>query len=72
MPEAIAPRISGGRQHEDYDVLDSDREVGLIYLVDSDHGRKTRVLGAVGNDPCPTITRFPTGSRLPRLMTSGV
>jgi hypothetical protein len=33
-------RKSGSWQHEDYDVFDGDREIGRIYLVDSDGGNE--------------------------------
>jgi hypothetical protein len=35
LRRANVSRISGSWQHEDYDVFDGDREVGRIYLVDS-------------------------------------
>jgi hypothetical protein len=34
-------RISGQWQDEDYDVFDGDRDVGRIYLVDSNAGIET-------------------------------
>jgi hypothetical protein len=34
-------RQGGSRQHEDYDVFHGAREVGRIYLIDSDGGNET-------------------------------
>jgi hypothetical protein len=39
LRRANVSRISGQWQDEDYDVFDGDREVGRIYLIDSEAGR---------------------------------
>jgi hypothetical protein len=38
---ANVSRISGQWQDEDYDVFDGERDVGRIYLVDSNDGQET-------------------------------
>jgi hypothetical protein len=57
-----ASRISGECQHAGYNVLDGDRAVGCIYLVDSDHGRekwaewcRNRLLALGCRDPVERI-----------------
>jgi hypothetical protein len=41
LRRANVSRISGQWQDEDYDVFDGDRDVGRIYLVDSNAGTET-------------------------------
>jgi hypothetical protein len=41
LRRANVSRKSGSWQHEDYDVFDDDRDVGRIYLVDSNAGTET-------------------------------
>jgi hypothetical protein len=41
LRRANISRKGGSWQHEDYDVFDGEREVGRIYLMDSDAGAET-------------------------------
>jgi hypothetical protein len=41
MRRANVSRKSGTWQHEDYDVFDGERDVGRIFLVDSNEGAET-------------------------------
>jgi hypothetical protein len=41
LRRANVSRISGEWQHEDFDVFDGERDVGRIYLVDSNDGQET-------------------------------
>jgi hypothetical protein len=41
LRRANVSRKGGTWQHEDYDVFDGDRDVGRIYLIDSDGGVET-------------------------------
>jgi hypothetical protein len=45
LRRADVSRKSGTWQHEDYDVFDGDRDVGRIYLIDSDAGQELRPCG---------------------------
>lgn len=41
LRRASISRQGGSWQHEDYDVFHGEREVGRIYLIDSDGGNET-------------------------------
>jgi hypothetical protein len=41
LRRANVARKGGPWQHEDYDVFDGDRDVGRIYLIDSNAGAET-------------------------------
>jgi hypothetical protein len=45
LRRANVSRISGQWQDEDYDVFDGDRDVGRIYLIDSNAGQESWFCG---------------------------
>jgi hypothetical protein len=45
LRRANVSRCSGQWQHDDFDVFDGEREVGRIYLVDSNDGQETSFWG---------------------------